>query len=51
MEKKEIYGKLVEEIFYMQDFKSEPNDSLLLNNHVDTLQKKYHLRGRYVDEF
>ncbi len=51
VQKKEIYGKLVEEIFYMQDFKSQPNDSLLINNNVDTVQKRYQLRGRYVNEF
>jgi hypothetical protein len=33
----------------MQDFKSEPNDSLLINNHAENVQKKYHPRGRYIN--
>lgn len=35
----------------MQDFKSEPNESLLIYNHAETVQKKHHFRGRYINEF
>ena len=35
----------------MQDFKSQPNDSLLINNPPENVQKKYHTRGRYFNEF
>lgn len=51
--KKEIYGKILDEIFYLHDMIEKPDSSVLKITHNDEPMqlKQTNTRGRYESEF